>query len=162
MAAASGVLSGTTVSVFAKLDETVAGTATFADLTTGTGLAIAGNALSNVEEIGDITAEATVVTAGFFGEPIARRYVAQAVPGDLTLTVALDRSNSLHESLSDAGNLQKRIAIALLQRSGANDATVVVVNGFLGGQTLTNSTEDVSRLTLTISQDGRPIVKHQA
>lgn len=162
MAAANGVLSGTTVTVFAKLDETVDATDTFTDITSGTGLAIAANALNNVIEIGDISADATIITAGFFGEPIARRYVAQAVPGDMTLTIVLDRSNALHASLSDASNLQKRIAIALVQRSGTDDATVVVINGFLGGQTQTNATDDIDRLTLTVAQDGRPIVKHQA
>ena len=115
--------------------------------------AIATNRIDNVTEIGEVSAEANIIEFAIAGEDFSSQVVGQRSPGTYEFTVAVDWSNTLHNTLSTLSPNATHGWIVQLFESSTNN-TFIYFDGRLANATIGGGVGEVGTLTLSVARTG--------
>lgn len=161
MAAANRETSGRDINFYFKVDEHSASGLDYATATGSNGLATSANLLPNVGTLSDFgSTEAGEAVVGFFGNQYKNKFRTQSTPTNFTMTIALDWSNPTHAAIANPTNSGVDCTAAGQIVTG-DDATLVVVNGFILTQNFTYDNDNVTMVEVGVSTTGAPIVAHK-
>ena len=122
---------------------------------------IEANRVGFVTEVGEVTAEATNIEYAIAGEDFSSSIPGQRSPGTYDFTVAVDWSNTLHNTLSTLSPRDTHTWIVELFQS-ATDATYIAFDGRLGNATIGGGVGEVGTLTLSVYRTGAHVIVHNA
>lgn len=115
--------------------------------------AIPANRINNVTEIGEVAAEANIIEYALAGEAFSSQVVGQRSPGSYEFTVAVDWSDTLHNTLSTLSPNETHGWIVQLFQSTANN-TFIYFEGRLSNATIGGGVGEVGTLTLSVARTG--------
>ena len=115
--------------------------------------AIPANRIDNVTEIGEVAAEANIIEFGIAGNDFSSQVVGQRSPGTYEFTVAVDWSNTLHNTLSTLSPNETHGWIVQLFESATNN-TFIYFDGRLANATIGGGVGEVGTLALSVARTG--------
>ena len=122
---------------------------------------VADNLVGFVTEVGEVTAEATNIEFGIAGEEFSSSIPGQRSPGTYDFTVAVDWSNTLHNTLATLSPRDTHTWIVVLNQSTAN-RTYIAFDGRLGNATVGGGVGEVGTLALSVFRTGGHTIVHNA
>lgn len=116
-------------------------------------VAIPANRIGLVTEIGEVTAEATNIEFALAGEEFSSSIPGQRSPGTYDFTVAVDWSDTLHNTLSTLSPRESHTFIIVLNQS-TTAKTYIAFDGRLGNATIGGGVGEVGTLALSVFRIG--------
>ena len=158
MAASSGVTQGTQINLY--YNATAA--ADHAAATIDSFVAVAGNIVPNVTDIGASEATFNVIEYNAFGAANTNKLVGQYNAGDFTFDVAYDDNDANHMSFRNYGldssesRPDDKNTFVIGIQTGTNDETYVAMDGWITGASMATAVDGVSTLSVTVTLEERP------
>lgn len=126
-----------------------------ASATTVKAAAVTANEITCVTNIGDVGDSANINDVTCYGESVTRQVAGPASQGSFEFTVALDRTNAVHQKLLGLTNGEKKAAIIQVKQ-GEGISWI-----YMQGQVASNSESfpsgsDVNSLTIGLARDEQP------
>lgn len=122
---------------------------------------IADNLIGNVTEVGEVTAEATNIEFGIAGNEFSSSIPGQRSPGTYDFTVAVDWTNTLHNTLATLSPRDTHTWIVVLNQSTEN-RTYIAFDGRLGNATVGGGVGEVGTLALSVFRTGAHTIVHNS
>ena len=119
------------------------------------------NRVGSVTEIGEVTAEATNIEFAVAGEEFSSSLPGQRSPGTYDFTVAVDWSNTLHNTLATLSPRESHTWIVVLNQSTDN-RTYIAFDGRLGNATIGGGVGEVGTLALSVFRTGAHTIVHNS
>ena len=123
--------------------------------------AVSANRIENVTEIGEVAAEANIIEFAVAGEAFSSQVVGQRSPGSYEFTVAVDWSNTLHNTLATLSPNETHGWIVQLFESATNN-TFIYFEGRLSNATIGGGVGEVGTLTLAVARTGAHTIIHNS
>lgn len=115
--------------------------------------------IGDVTEVGEITAEATNIEFAIAGQEFSSSIPGQRSPGTYDFTVAVDWSDTGHNTLATLSPRTNHSWIVEFFESTAN-RTWVVFDGRLGNATIGGNVGEVGTLAMSIYRTGAHTIVH--
>lgn len=149
--------SGSSITVYAKEGQTIAGEDYATITTASTGLIIAANIIKNVQSFSDITEDGGTVQVGHLGEATKTVVATQSQVSDVSLELTVDRTDANIRGILDAAP-GTEWALAIVSSTGSTNQTIVAMDTIKAGTSYSVGVDEASMATLTFSPKGRPTV----
>ena len=112
-------------------------------------LGTATNQIINVEELGEISSEATVIDQSFFGEAIVDKFIGMQDLGTYDFKVGMNHSNTLHKAIRDDSRLGTVYTYVLHLTDGTNNL-YVAFDGFISSTSIETSKDAVGMMAVSV------------
>ena len=120
-----------------------------------------GNRVGRLTEPGEIGAERTVTSFAVAGEDYSSSVVGQADPGTYDFTVAVDWTETLHNTLATDNGKTTHTFIVKLNQSDANN-TLVAFDGRIANATIGGAVGEVGTLNVSVARTGAHTIVHNS
>jgi len=111
--------------------------------------------ITNIQSIGELTDEKTIIDVQEYGVAYLRKLVGTANAGPIEILLNLDPSDTSHQYLiaSYKSGARERFTLELTNAAG-DKGDSVVFNGFIGSKSLGNDFDSARTVSLSIAIDG--------
>ena len=119
------------------------------------------NKIGFITEPGDIGAERTVISFAVAGEDYSSSVVGQADPGTYDFTIAIDWTETLHNTLATDDGKTTHTFIVKLNQTDANN-TLIAFGGRIANATIGGAVGEVGTLNVSVARTGAHTIVHNS